>query len=89
VTKILTWGAFTLVNRAYRLVFNQPAAQRVLADLAEFCHANRPTMVRDSERMTAFNEGKRAVWLRIQQRVRLTDDDLFAIMGGHDLPPKE
>lgn len=86
---VLTWGLFRQTNDAYRMLKRQPAGQLILADLAQFCRATRPSMHAGDSHMTAFNEGKRAVWLRIQERLRLTDDELFAILGGATLPPNE
>ena len=85
----LTWGLFSETNKAYRQLRYQPAGQLILADLAKFCKANVNTYVRGDQYETAFNEGKRAVWNRIQAVLHLTDDELFAIMGGATLPPKE
>lgn len=78
----LTWGLFKQLNGAYRQMLRQPAGQLILADLAEFCHATGTSVVKGDEFMTHFNEGKRAVWNRIQHRLHLTDDELYAIMGG-------
>jgi hypothetical protein len=85
----LTWGTFSQTNGAYRQLLRQPAGQLILADLATFCKANAASMVPGDTHMTAFNEGKRAVWNRIQAVLHLTDDELFAIMKGVTLPPKE
>ena len=85
----LTWGLFKQTNDAYKSLLRQPAGQIILADLAVFCKANAASMVPDNQYMTAFNEGKRAVWNRIQARLHLTDDELFAIMGGATIQRQE
>lgn len=81
----LTWGMFKQQNQAYRQFLRQPAGQMILADLSLFCKANAASMVPGDTHMTAFNEGKRAVWNRIQAILHLTDDELYAIMGGKTL----
>ncbi len=65
--------AATLVS-AYRQAFAGRA--HVLADLAALCHAQAETYVRGDPHETAFNEGRRAVWLHIQRMLDLTDRDL-------------
>ena len=70
-------------KRAFCMVFNRQnsAANAVLKDLAKFCHANTSCMVADV-RVHAFNEGKRAVWLRINQHLNLSEHDLYDLYGG-------
>lgn len=68
---------------SYRRVF-MPAdqdAQDVLADLAKFCRAHESTGHVDSH-VAARLDGRREVWLRIQNHLRLTDDQLWALHGG-------
>ena len=48
----------------------------VLADLAQLCNATQSTIVAGDPQGTAFNEGKRAVWLHIQDMVRLSPDEI-------------
>lgn len=62
----------------YRQVFRTPNGERVLADLAKFCRANRTTMHPDS-RAHALAEGRREVWLHIQQQLQLTEDELWEL----------
>lgn len=64
---------------SYRAVFGMserslPQA-RVLADLARFCRAQRTCFDSDA-RAHALLEGRREVWLRIQQMLNLTDDQV-------------
>lgn len=51
---------------AFRSVFAGPSAAEVLADLEAFCYANRTT-VDASQTNMAVLEGRRQVWLHIQQ----------------------
>lgn len=68
---------------AYCVTFNKMAVapRKVLEDLAKFCLANTSCFVADP-RTHAFNEGKRAVWLRINQHLHLDEDDLYDLYGG-------
>jgi hypothetical protein len=61
--------------RAYRLCFGSAAGQAVLADLAPFCRA-ADTCFHQDPRIHAALEGRREVWLRIQQFMHLQDEDL-------------
>ena len=57
------------------------AAQVVLKDLAKFCRANQTTFLPDS-RAHAMLEGRREVWLRIQQHLNLTPEQLWELYGN-------
>lgn len=52
----------------YRQVFDGQgeAKTAVMADLATFCLAGEETYVQGDPQGSAFNEGRRAVWLHIQ-----------------------
>lgn len=63
-------------SRAYKLTFASPSGQEVLEDLATFCRANESCFHADP-RMHAVAEGRREVWLRIQQHMNMTPDQLF------------
>jgi len=60
-----------LARRAasYRTLFGSPVAERVLDDLAYFCHANSTVHVIGDPYGTAQLEGRRQVWLRIQHHL--------------------
>lgn len=60
-----------------------PAQQAVLADLKRFCHASHPTWDTDP-RIHALREGRREVWLRIQQFLALTDEQIADIKEVDD-----
>jgi hypothetical protein len=64
--------------RAYRVAFGSPAGQQVLADLAPFCRAAE-TCFHGDPRIHAALEGRREVWLRIQNFVHLTEDDILQL----------
>lgn len=69
-------------RRNYRMTFTSSAGQQVLMDLAKFCRANETTFNTDA-RIHAALEGRREVWLRIQQHLNLTDAKLFALYNNN------
>lgn len=55
----------------YTLAFEiSDTGREVLQDLAAFCCADRGTYVQGDTHATAFNEGKRAVFLKIQRHLQ-------------------
>lgn len=62
-------------KRVYQLTFGTPAGKLVLRDLARFCRAHE-TCFHEDPRLHAVAEGRREVWLRIQQHMRLDEDAL-------------
>lgn len=72
-------------RRAYQRKFDlvDPDTHVVLADLAEFCHANKTTAHVD-ERAAAMLEGRRQVWLRLQHHLRLSEEELWTIYSRKD-----
>jgi len=69
------YSAFRSRRSDYLTTFNGPVADRVLADLAEFCRARETTFHTD-ERLHAVLEGRREVWLRINKYLNLTDREI-------------
>lgn len=71
-----------LSNRAYayKAVFRKDDryAAFVLRDLAKFCRAHASTFAADP-RAHAAMEGRREVWLRIQEHLHLDDNELMSI----------
>lgn len=63
---------------AYVQTFRGPVAETVLKDLAKFCRANESTFD-DNERVQAKLDGRREVWLRIQDHLRRTDEELWEL----------
>ncbi len=63
-------------------MFRGVSARIVLDDLARFCHANSTIHVPGDTHGTAQLEGRRQVWLRIQEALRLTDERLQEIAEG-------
>jgi heterodisulfide reductase subunit B len=65
-------------RRAYQAAFNNPEGKQVLQDLAKFCGATKSSFSRDPIEM-GFREGRREVWLRIQQHLKITEDDIWRL----------
>jgi hypothetical protein len=57
----------------------------VLKDLAAFCRANKSTGHKDPY-LAARLDGRREVWLRIQQHLQLSEDDLWRLYDGRPQP---
>ena len=86
---ILALGrALDLIRRRkqnYQLTFMSGlAGQNVLIDLARFCRANE-TCFHPDPRMHAVAEGRREVWLRIQNHLNLSTEQLYTLFGGNHL----
>jgi hypothetical protein len=67
-------------RRAYKRLFDKDSedVKIILADLAKFCRANQSTF-HTNERTHAVLEGRREVWLRLQQHLNLSEEDLWAL----------
>lgn len=65
---------------AYRRTFDGPVAETVLRDLAKFCRAHSSTFHPDTH-VAARLDGRREVWLRIQQHLQLGDEELWTLIG--------
>lgn len=65
---------------AYNQVFSKENkyTNAVLKDLAKFCRAHEPTFQADA-RMHAVLEGRREVWLRIQENLSLDLEELYKL----------
>lgn len=66
---------------SYRMAFDNIYGEDVLVDLAKFCRANESTF-HVEPRIAAQLDGRREVWLRIQQHLKLTDEQLWKIFGA-------
>lgn len=65
------------LKTAYQIVFgNDVAGQAVLGDLGRFCRADEPCWSED-QRHHARLEGRREVWLRIQNELKLPIEELL------------
>jgi hypothetical protein len=65
---------------AYKRIFNldDHDVQFILKDLAKFCRAHESTFNPD-ERTHALLEGRKEVFLRIQQHLNLTEEQLWSL----------
>jgi len=67
-------------QKAYQRTFmleNRDSAA-VLEDLAKFCRAHESTF-HSLDGMSERLDGRREVWLRIQQHIQLTDEQLWKL----------
>ena len=65
---------------AYQTTFAGPAGELVLADIFKFCRMYKSTFHPDP-RVAAALDGRREVALRIQQHLKLTDEQLWDLVG--------
>lgn len=72
---------------AYKNTFSTSnfASRIVLEDLAAFCRANETCVVVGDHDRTQILEGRREVWLRINQHLNLTPEQLFELYTGKGL----
>lgn len=77
------------VRAAYQTAFSGPSGKLVLAHIADTCGATETTADENPHTM-AVAEGRRQVWLTIQDVLRMSESDLrdmqeaVAEYGGHD-----
>lgn len=66
----------------YQLAFTSPAGQRVQADLARFCRASESCVVPGNHDASLILEGRREVWLRIQNHLHLSPSELVRLFAA-------
>lgn len=66
---------------AYRVTFQTPFGEEVLSDLAKFCRAGKSTFNADPY-VAARLDGRRECWLRIQNHLQLTQEQLWKLQSG-------
>ena len=64
---------------AFQLTFGSPTGKAVLADLAPYCRAKESCVVIGDRDRTYVLEGRRDVYLRIQQFLELPPEDLIVL----------
>ncbi len=71
-------------KRAYQLTFNaaDAANRQVLSDLAKFCRAHETCVVPGDRDLSLILEGRREVWLRIEQQLNLPPETLYMLAGA-------
>ena len=72
-------------KRAYQQACGSETTALFMADLASFCRADRTCFNADA-RLHALAEGRREVWLRIQEHLTLTPEHLVERYGGPTKP---
>lgn len=65
-------------HMAYHQVFDSPVGREVLIDLARFCRAHESTF-HENERIAHRLDGRREVWLRIQQHLQMDSEALWSL----------
>jgi hypothetical protein len=65
---------------AYKVAFGGNSGKRVLADLKRYCRANKPTFSGEDSLKAAFLEGRRDVFLRIQEHIHISDQELHNLI---------
>ncbi len=75
---------------SYNKVFepNSPHTHEVLKDLAWFCRAHSPTFHADA-RIHAMLEGRREVWLRIQEYLQLDMEEIYSLHKIKEIEPEK
>lgn len=66
---------------AYLKLFSGPYADTVLRDLAKFCRAHTSTF-HPNPQVAAKMDGRREVFLRIQQHLQLDEEALWKLLGN-------
>lgn len=74
-----TLEAFREMRKAFQLAFCNPAGNLVLQKLAPFCRANESCAVPGDTDRTMLLEGRREVWLLIQNYLNLEPAELIAL----------
>lgn len=64
---------------AYKMVFGSDEAKIVLDDLRHFCFMDRTTYQPNDINAICFAEGRREVFLRIEEHLRLTEEQLLTM----------
>ena len=70
---------FSERQTAYRLAFNSPGGKAVLDDLKLFCRARETCVVPGDRDRTYVLEGRREVFLRIQDYLERMPEELVAM----------
>jgi hypothetical protein len=75
---------------AYNRVFDKQSVHttEVLKDLARFCRAHETTFHADP-RLHAVLEGRREVWLKIQQYLQLSTAEIYELHKIKEIIPKD
>lgn len=74
---------------AYNRVFDRQSVytETVLKDLAKFCRAHQTTFLPDP-RAHAVLEGRREVWLKIQEYLQMTPEEIYKLHTIKEINPR-
>jgi len=81
-------AAFDFVKRrkhSYQMFKQMEEGKVFMRDLAKFCRANETCVVPGNPVMTNVLEGRREVWLRIQNHLGLATEELMALYAGPEI----
>jgi hypothetical protein len=81
MTNIETLDYLRQRKAAYQVAFEGEHGKRVLADLGKFCRSDS-TCFHEDPRIHAALEGRREVFLRIQQHLNLGAEELAKLYGA-------
>ena len=70
------------LSAAYRRVFGAPAADPVLADLADFCRAREAPFVAGDAMATGVLIGRQEVFHRISRSLNLSEQAVWEIVSN-------
>lgn len=82
---MITWqqtiAFLSLRKKSYQTIFSAKGAfgSAAMKDLAKFCRAFETCVVPDNRDLSLVLEGRREVWIRIQQHLHLNEEDLAAL----------
>lgn len=81
-------AAFNFMKRrkhSYQLFKHTQEGNTFLRDLAVFCRANETCVVPGDRDKTLVLEGRREVWLRIQNHLGLSPEELMQLYAGPEI----
>ncbi len=78
------------ISFAYNRVFDKQSVHTkdVLKDLAKFCRAHTTTYHPDP-RIHAVLEGRREVWLKIQEHLQLSMEEIYRLHAIKEIVPQK
>lgn len=87
MARILTPERMLEYKRSYQQACGSETTALMMEDLADFCCADRSCFNYDPY-IHAVLAGRREVWIRIQQHLNLTPDELLDIFGAITTKPR-
>lgn len=81
--------ALRFKKRDYQLTYNSVHGQNVMRDLAKFCRANETCAVPGDRDKTMMLEGRREVFLHINEYLHYTSQQLAVLYSGGSIKPED